>query len=200
MKFSTRGSSLVRHLVFTLGFLQECLGKSLKWPRFDCSVVLGFPGGSAVKNPQETQEMRAGSQSWDDPLEKEVITHSSILAWRISGTEEPGRIQTMGSHRIRHDWGHAHTPSHTHTHTRTIIIMLTCKCRGQERAEEGSPPVMRRGPKEAEEHALGHRMASYSWNPSASDTYSVLSPLSPGYDRWEVAICPLWSLQHPIGW
>ena len=57
-----------------------------------------------VKNPpaspQETRETWVGSLSWEDPLEKEVITHSSILSWRIPGTEEPGGIQSMGSHRI----------------------------------------------------------------------------------------------------
>ena len=38
------------------------------------------------------------------PLEKEMATHSSVLAWRISGTEEPGGLPSMGSHRVRHDW------------------------------------------------------------------------------------------------
>ena len=40
---------------------------------------------------------------WKDPLEKELATHSSILAWRIPWTEEPGRVQSMGSQRIGHD-------------------------------------------------------------------------------------------------
>ena len=40
---------------------------------------------------------------WEDPLEKEMATHSSILAWRIPWTEEPGRLQSMGSQRVRHD-------------------------------------------------------------------------------------------------
>ena len=39
----------------------------------------------------------------EDPLEKEMATHSSILAWRIPWTEEPGRLQTMGSQRVKHD-------------------------------------------------------------------------------------------------
>ena len=39
----------------------------------------------------------------EDPLEKEMATHSSILAWRIPWTEEPGRLQSMGSHRVGHD-------------------------------------------------------------------------------------------------
>ena len=39
----------------------------------------------------------------EDPLEKEMATHSSILAWKIPWTEEPGRLQSMGSQRVRHD-------------------------------------------------------------------------------------------------
>ena len=48
------------------------------------------------------QEMQVQSLGWEDPL-KEMVTHSSILAWRISWTEEPGRLQSMESQRIRHD-------------------------------------------------------------------------------------------------
>ena len=43
------------------------------------------------------------SLSWEDPLEKEMATHSSTLAWKIPWTEEPGRLQSMGSQRVRHD-------------------------------------------------------------------------------------------------
>ena len=53
-----------------------------------------------VKNPpakQETQEMWAQSLGQEDPLEKEMATHSSILAWEIPWTEEPGGLQSMGS-------------------------------------------------------------------------------------------------------
>ena len=48
-------------------------------------------------------ETQVGSLGQEDPLEKEMATHSRILAWRIPWTEEPGRLQSMGSHRIRHD-------------------------------------------------------------------------------------------------
>ena len=44
------------------------------------------------------------SLDWEDPLEKEMATHASILAWKIPWTEEPGRLQSMGSQRVRHDW------------------------------------------------------------------------------------------------
>ena len=40
---------------------------------------------------------------WEDPLEKEVAIHSSTMAWKILGTEEPGRLQPMGSQRVGHD-------------------------------------------------------------------------------------------------
>ena len=43
------------------------------------------------------------SLGWEDPLEEEMATHSSILAWRISWTEEPGGLQSMGLQRVRHD-------------------------------------------------------------------------------------------------
>ena len=41
---------------------------------------------------------------WEDPLEKEMATHSSILAWEIPWTEEPGGVQSMGLQRVKHDW------------------------------------------------------------------------------------------------
>ena len=46
---------------------------------------------------------RVRSLGWEDPLEKEMATHSSILVWRIPWTEEPGRLQSMGSQRVGHD-------------------------------------------------------------------------------------------------
>jgi len=67
---------------------------------------VGFPGGSPVKNSpamQELQETRVQSLDREDPLEKGKATNSSILAWRIPWTEEPGGLQSKGSHRMRHD-------------------------------------------------------------------------------------------------
>jgi len=54
-----------------------------------------------VKNLPAMQETRVQSLGWEDPLEKGTVTHSSILAWRIPGTEEPSGIQSMGSQRVR---------------------------------------------------------------------------------------------------
>ena len=65
------------------------------------------PGDSAVKNlpaMQEPQETGIWSLAQEDPLEEGMATHSSFLVWRISWTEEPGRLQAMGSQRVGHDW------------------------------------------------------------------------------------------------
>ena len=56
-----------------------------------------------VKRLPAMWETRVRSLGWEDLLEKEMATHSSILAWRIPGTEEPGRLQSMGSQRVGHD-------------------------------------------------------------------------------------------------
>ena len=64
---------------------------------------MGFPGGSVVKNPPAMQKMWVRSLGQEDPLEKEMASHSSILAWEIPWTEEPGGLQSMGSQRVRHD-------------------------------------------------------------------------------------------------
>ena len=52
----------------------------------------GFRSGSAVKNLPAMPEMQVRSLGWEDPLEEEMATHSSILAWKIPWTEEPGRL------------------------------------------------------------------------------------------------------------
>ena len=56
-----------------------------------------------VKNLRAVQETQVRSLGWEDPLEKEMATHSSILAWKISWTQEPGRLQSTGSQRVGHD-------------------------------------------------------------------------------------------------
>ena len=56
-----------------------------------------------VKNLPAVQETRVRSLGWEDPLEKGMATHSSILAWEILWTEEPGGLQSMGSRRVGHD-------------------------------------------------------------------------------------------------
>ena len=56
-----------------------------------------------VKRLPTMWETRVQSLGWEDLLEKKMATHSSILAWKIPWTEEPGRLQAMGSLRVRHD-------------------------------------------------------------------------------------------------
>ena len=66
----------------------------------------GFPGGAVTKNlPAKAGDTRdVGSVSgWEDPLELEIATHSTILAWKIPWTEEPCRLQSTGSQRVGHD-------------------------------------------------------------------------------------------------
>ena len=57
-----------------------------------------------IKHPPTMRETQFRSMGWEDPLEKEMATHSSILAWRIPWTEEPGGLQSTGSQRFGHDW------------------------------------------------------------------------------------------------
>ena len=62
---------------------------------------IGFPGGSDGKKHLPTmQETQVRSLGWEDPLEKEMATHSSTLAWKIPWTEEPGGLQSMGLKRV----------------------------------------------------------------------------------------------------
>ena len=77
------------------------------------------------------QETWVRSLGWEDPLEKEMATHSSILAWRIPWTEEPGRLWSMGSQRVRHGWAHTHPHTHHSTH----------KCQGSGRLHLPSLPA-----------------------------------------------------------
>ena len=62
-----------------------------------------------VKNLPTMQEIWVQSLGWEDPLEEGMATHSSILAWRIPWTEEPGGLQSVGLQRVRHDWATKHS-------------------------------------------------------------------------------------------
>ena len=67
------------------------------------TLCISIPGSSAVKNLPPMQETQVRSLGQEDSLEEGMATHSSILAWRIPWTEEPGRLQSRGSQRVRHD-------------------------------------------------------------------------------------------------
>ena len=62
-----------------------------------------FPGGSEVKASTSNVGEQGSILAWEDLLEKEMATHSSILAWRIPWMEEPGRLQSTESQRVGHD-------------------------------------------------------------------------------------------------
>ena len=63
---------------------------------------MGAMVAQMVKNLPAMQETQVQSLGWEDPLEKEMATHSSILAWRIPWTEKPGGLQSMELQRVRH--------------------------------------------------------------------------------------------------
>ena len=64
-----------------------------------CCMGQGFPGGSAVKNLPAKQETQVQSLGWEDPLQKEMATCSSILVWEIPWTDEIDGLQSMGSQK-----------------------------------------------------------------------------------------------------
>ena len=70
-----------------------------------------------VKNPPAMQEMPVQFLGWEGSLEEGMATHSSILAWRIPWTEEPGGLLSMGSQRVRHDWTTQHSTDEEYTET-----------------------------------------------------------------------------------
>ena len=70
---------------------------------FELYVLLDFSIAQMVKNLPAMQEAWVQSLDQEDPLEKEMATHSSILAWRNPWTEEPGELQSLGSQRVRHN-------------------------------------------------------------------------------------------------
>ena len=81
---------------------------------------MGFPGGSVAKHLPANAGDRGSIPGSEESLEKEMATLSSILAWRIPWTEEPGGLQSMGSQRVENDSAtkqqHIHIHTHTHTH------------------------------------------------------------------------------------
>ena len=79
--------------------IYEKLGSVLRFEWWQTSLVAQTVNASAYSADTQVQSL-----GWEDPLEKEMATHSSTLAWKIPWTEEPGRLQPMGLQRVRHDW------------------------------------------------------------------------------------------------
>ena len=93
----------------------EGCGKQTLLLKCSCknSLILslrGFPGGSAPIEPacqcRRGKQMLVLSLGWEDPVEKEMVTRSSILAWKIQWTKEHGRLQSMELQRVGDDWAH----------------------------------------------------------------------------------------------
>ena len=74
-----------------------------------------------VKNPPEMREIWVWSLGWEDPLEDNTASHSSILAWKIPWTEEPGGLQSTGSQKVRQDWSDL---SHSYIFI-TVVLFLS---------------------------------------------------------------------------
>ena len=79
-----------------------------------------------VKNLPAMQETRVRLLGQEDPLEKEMATHSSILAWRVPWTEESGRLQSVGSQRARHNWATKPSPASYSMNTHLSDFWLFC--------------------------------------------------------------------------
>ena len=94
--------------------LQCCVNFWCTTKRFNYIYIyfFGFPGGSVVKNlPAKQKNMGLDPWVGKIPLEEAMATHPSILDWRDPWAEEPGGLQSMGSHRVRHDWAIHHHQS-----------------------------------------------------------------------------------------
>ena len=101
LKISTRGKSIEMKSRLVIDRSWEEKGM-----KSDYLLGMGFPGSSVINSPpamQEPQEMRVRSLAREDSLEEGTATHSSILAWGMPWTEEPGKLQASVSQRVRHD-------------------------------------------------------------------------------------------------
>ena len=90
-----------------------------------CTSICAFLVAQRIKNQASMQETQVWSLDQEDPLEKGLASHSSILAWRIPWTEGPDGLQILGSQRLGHDWvTNNFTFFHVYTHTHTRIYIL----------------------------------------------------------------------------
>ena len=93
-----------------------------------CTYICAFLMAQMIKNQASMLETQVQSLDQEDPLEKGLATHSSILAWRIPWTEGPDGLQFLGSQRVRHDWVTSnftffHAYIHTHTYRYTYFCL-----------------------------------------------------------------------------
>ena len=92
------------------------------WVVFISSNKWGFPGGSDSKESACNAGDLGLIPSQEDPLEKGMVTHFSILAWRIPLTDEPGGLQSMGSQRVWHDWAN----KNFHSLDKDLLLVILC--------------------------------------------------------------------------
>ena len=96
-----RTTNLIRQIIDFQGTCDPCCYCVLLLRPFP-PPSLGLPGGSEGKETACNARDLGSIPGQEDPLEEEMATHSSILAWRIPWTGEPGGLQSMGSQRVRH--------------------------------------------------------------------------------------------------
>ena len=88
---------------FATAILPKSKRLLISWLQSPSVVVLESLVAQRLNRLPPMRETSVRSLGWEDALEKEMATHSSILAWRIPWTEEPGRLQSTGSQRVGHD-------------------------------------------------------------------------------------------------
>ena len=130
--------------------------RTWRWPRFSPSARRFLCGKAlfsfdvllvqSVKNLPVMQETQFQSLCWEDPLEKGMAIHSSILAWRIPWTEGPGRLQSMGLRRVRHNWatkfihsGWFDEPNWAEVWEDPMLVREAAEMKGQGRISSFSP-------------------------------------------------------------
>ena len=113
----------------------------LQWSHLILRTSLVAQTVKCLSTMWETQVRPLGRE---DPLEKEIATHSSTLTWRIPWREEPGRLQLMGSQRVGHDWAtsltHSLIESRSHNYWALVAQLLKPTCPRTPALQQGIPP------------------------------------------------------------
>ena len=115
--FMTQNMLLFNFILFKHTIKQYWFNYNLKNISYISCITLGFPSSSNSKYPPAMQETRVRSLGRENTMEKETANHSSILAWKIPWTEEPGGLQSMRSQRVWHYWV---------TNTHIMFLALIC--------------------------------------------------------------------------
>ena len=127
---------------------------------------------------QETQEMRVQSLGREDPLEKEIANHSSILAWRIPWTEESGGLQSMGSQRVGHNWNnlaHVNMGRKPNFWWRAPDLAPTCPTENEE-------AIWMNSRKPPNNSSFNHHLTATAWQTTVRNF--LLSPEQWGITKW----------------